>query len=151
MRRWMTGTLAGLVACGSPAADRAPDASRDTVSEAPTSALASSLAVSIAGDSVRLRLDLTNATDEALVLEFGTAQRYDFVISNAAGAEVWRWSSQRGFAQALTSDTLAPGAARSYEEAWPALAEPGVYVAEARLTSLSHPVDLRTEFELPAR
>lgn len=149
MPKWMTGALVGLVACGAPSADRpdAPDAA-DSVPAAPELPLASSLSVQVHEDSVRFRLDVTNTTGAPLVLEFPSAQRFDFAVADGTGTEIWRWSADMGFAQVLGADTLAAGATRSYEAAWARGGRTGLHEVAARLTSLNHPVDLRTEFEV---
>ena len=70
------------------------------------------------GETVRLTLRLANPLAEALTLPFSSGQRYDFVVTNEAGVEVWRWSHDRMFTMALGSETLQPGDERVYEAAW---------------------------------
>ena len=110
--------------------------------------LGSALNVTVAGDSVRLELHVTNATEAPLLLEFPTSQRYDFAVLEG-GAEVWRWSSDMMFAQALGTEELLPGESRRYMTNWPVPGRAGDYVAEGRLTSTNYPVALRTSFRLP--
>jgi hypothetical protein len=111
--------------------------------------LGSSFNVSVAADSVRLELYITNVTTEPIVLEFGTGQRYDFAVGLTDGTVVWRWSQDRVFTQALSSETLAAGESRRYAAAW-AADRNGDYVAAAWLTASNYPVELRTVFRLPA-
>lgn len=110
--------------------------------------LVPTLAVVVTGDSVRFRLRVANDGAAAVPLEFGSAQRYDFVIFDGAGAEVWRWSSGRMFAQVVGLERLEPGAVLEYEESWDPAGREGEYRAEARLVSSNRPLELSTEFEL---
>jgi hypothetical protein len=113
--------------------------------------LVASLDVRFQGDTVQFGLHVTNGSLEPVVAEFSSGQRYDFIVRTLAGEEVWRWSADRGFTQALGEETVAPGGWLQYREDWNAGARTGRYVAEARLTSLNRPIVLRMEFELPAR
>ena len=114
-----------------------------------TAPLVSSLSVAPAGDSVRMTLQVTNAGAQPVRLQFRDAQVYDFVVSGN-GREAWRWSADRGFAQALRSETLAAGETRSWSETWrPAAGSRGEFTAMARLVSTSHPVETSTRFRLP--
>jgi hypothetical protein len=143
----MTGALVGLVACGAPSGDQAGAPAADTVAEMPEEPLASSLSVHV-NDSVRFRLDLTNTTGAPLVLEFGSAQRFDIGVQDGAGEDVWRWSADRSFAQVLGADTLAAGETVSYDAEWAHGDRTGTFEATAQVTSSSHPIDLRTTFEV---
>jgi hypothetical protein len=67
-----------------------------------------------AGEPIALTLALVNAGSEPLRLRFMTAQRYDFTLQDQRGQQVWRWSSERFFAQVLGEETIAPGGALSY-------------------------------------
>ena len=113
--------------------------------------LVSSLNVQVEDDTVRLALLLTNTAESAQVLEFGTAQRFDFVVETPAGGAVWQWSAGMGFAQMVGADTLEANAARSYEAVWLPGGRSGRHIAVARVTSSNSPVELRTEFEIPER
>lgn len=111
------------------------------------SELGATMNVRVEGDTVRLVLHVTNLTDDAVTLEFATAQRYDFEVSRVDGGVVWRWSDEMMFAQVEGRETLEPGESRRYEETWVAPTAAGSYVATGRLTSGNRPVELRTEFE----
>jgi hypothetical protein len=112
--------------------------------------LGSALNVGVAGDSVRLELHVTNVTNGPLRLEFATSQRYDFAIADPAGVEMWRWSADMMFAQALGEETLLAGETRRYTASWGGGAGAvGEFTATGRLTSTNYPVELRTRFRLP--
>jgi hypothetical protein len=112
------------------------------------SPLASSVEVEVRGDTVRVGLHVTNPTDRPVALEFTSGQRYDFAIRSAAGADLWRWSADKSFMQALGTETLAPGASLRYTESWTSGGQRGAFVAIAELTSTSHPIQESAQFEI---
>ncbi|HWK90018.1 MAG TPA: BsuPI-related putative proteinase inhibitor [Longimicrobium sp.] len=133
-----------LGGCPPPAPTPMPDPS-----QAAAGPLVSSLQVQPSGDSVRLVLQVTNATSSPLELGFSSGQSYDFAVS-AGGREVWRWSADMGFTQAIRSETLAPGQTLSFAETWtPPPGLTGELTATARLTSSTHPVERTAVFRLP--
>lgn len=113
------------------------------------SELVPTLRVRVAGDTVSFDLAVANAGDAPVTLSFATSQRYDFVVRDGSGAEVWRWSADRMFAQARSEESVAAGTVLEYAETWQAPG-PGDYRVEARLESSDHPVRLQAEFEVPA-
>jgi hypothetical protein len=112
--------------------------------------LGSSLNVRVVEDSVAFEIHVTNTTSSPIALEFATAQRYDFEVSERDGARVWRWSDDMMFAQVLGQEELAPGETRRYMASWLAAGRAGDFVATARIVSSNYPVELRTGFRLPA-
>lgn len=80
-----------------------------------------------AGEPITLTLGVRNPTDRAVTLRFATGQRYDFVIESAAGVEVWRWSANRVFTQALGEQTVPPGWELDYNETFAGRLAPGAY------------------------
>jgi hypothetical protein len=140
--RWL---VAGAVLGCTPGAAPVVDAG----SGSPES-LGSSLNVRVAGDTVELEIHITNVTSGPIVLEFPSTQRYDFAVSTGRGETVWQWSAARSFATVLGEERLEPGATRRYTAQWPAAVAAGEYVATGWVVSTSHPVELRTEFRVPA-
>lgn len=110
--------------------------------------LASSLSVQVAPDSVRLVLQVTNSGPAAVELEFGTAERYDFAVLAPDGAEVWRWSEGRAFAQVVGSERLAPGGTLRYEAWWAPAGRRGRFVAVGTIPAVNGRIEQRTEFEV---
>ena len=112
--------------------------------------LASSLQVETLGDSIRLVLQVSNATDQAVTLTFPSGQSYDFQVRDGAET-VWSWSADRSFIQAVRTETLAPGETRRHGEIWrPAAALRGrTLTAVALLTSTDHPREHTAQFRLP--
>ena len=111
--------------------------------------LDSALEVTV-GDGVRFRFTVVNGGDTPVELTFRDACKVDYAVyegEDAGGAEVWRYSDDRMFAQALTAADLQPGEEASFEETWPD-PEPGAYTAEATLRVLEHDVSARTPFSV---
>ncbi len=71
-----------------------------------------------AGEPVALTLTVANNGGYALTLSFTSGQRYDFLVRNESGSEVWRWSADKVFAEALGEEKLEAGANLTYEEIW---------------------------------
>jgi hypothetical protein len=111
--------------------------------------LAATLNVVLEGRRASVELHVMNTTSAALMLEFASAQRYDFEISNGAGERLWRWSEDMLFAQMLGEEVIAAGESVRYQATWTP-AGPGAYVATGRLVSTNYPVELRTTFQVPA-
>jgi hypothetical protein len=141
-RVWL-GTLLLAVGCGMHnGTETRPGADPDLVA---------SMDIRVAGDTVQFGLHVTNTSADPVVAEFTSGQRYDFVVRTAAGEVVWRWSDEMGFTQALGTETVESGGWLQYRESWAAGGRSGRYIAEARLVSSNRPIELRMEFELPAR
>jgi hypothetical protein len=60
------------------------------------------------GETIEVTFGVLNRSAQPLTLRFRTAQRYDLLVQDARGQEVWRWSADRVFAQMLGEETLAP-------------------------------------------
>jgi len=140
-------TVAGLLVVGcAPPQDRAMPSNEDlTVIED----LATSLEVGIASGEVRFTFHMTNTAAAPLELTFPTSQRYDFVVEDAEGQPVWRWSDDRSFLQAITHATLEPGETWTMESTWEPGDATGELVATGRLTATERRIERRASFELP--
>ena len=111
--------------------------------------LASSVQVEVGANTVRLVLHVTNPTNQPVTLEFTSGQRYDFAIRTAAGADVWTWSADKLFIQALGSETIAPGATLNYTEVWEPGGRKGAFVAVARVVSTNQQIREEAAFQIP--
>jgi hypothetical protein len=114
----------------------------------PASGLVSSVEVEVRGDSVQMVLHVTNPTDRPVVLEFSSGQRYDFAVRSGTGQDVWRWSADKSFLQALGSETIPAGGTVDYSEWWAAGNRTGSFVAIAELTSTRHRIQEQAAFQL---
>lgn len=114
-----------------------------------TGPLVSSLQVETAADSVRFVLQVTNASEAPVRLEFPSGQSFDFVVTRG-GAELWRWSADYVFTQALRSETLGPGETRTYEASWrPPAGTRGELVARGFLTAGGTQAEQQARFRVP--
>jgi hypothetical protein len=67
-------------------------------------------------DTVRLKLVVRNDTQEPIELVFPSGKTYDFWIMDSTGNEVWRWSADRVFTQAVVKRLLKPSEGYVVEE-----------------------------------
>ncbi|MBE3576748.1 MAG: hypothetical protein IMX00_03550 [Limnochordales bacterium] len=86
-----------------------------------------SLARAVAANEIRLpgsgrhmvfTLAVVNTGADPLTLRFNTGQRYDFLVSDAHGREIWRWSSSRAFIQMVSEVVAAPRQLLAYSVIW---------------------------------
>ena len=109
-----------------------------------------SVQVTTANDSVEMVLQVTNTTESPVELTFTSGQSYDFVVYDGAGTEVWRWSSEQMFTQALREERVAPGETLTYSAIWaPAPGTAGEFEVVGILTARDREVSQRTEFRIP--
>lgn len=139
-----------LAACVPPGAAAPAPASGSEAGGGSAEPLVTTLSVEPGADSVGFQLQVTNATQGPLTLEFRSGQSYDFSVSDG-GRGVWSWSADRMFTQALRSETLAAGETRTWRESWrpPAELRGHLLSATGRLASSSHPVERTQAFRLP--
>jgi hypothetical protein len=94
---------------------------------------------------VRLALSVMNVSKKKVEIDFPDGRTREFVVLDASGREVWRWSTGRLFTQTVQNRFLAAGDTAVYEERW-AAARPGEYTAVAVLRSRNFPVERRMTF-----
>lgn len=111
--------------------------------------VAATVEVKLQGDSVRLLLHVTNTGDAPLDFTFPSSQRYDFVVRDEAGEEVWRWSEGMMFLQAISHATLAPGETWDFDVVWEPGDRRGRYEVVGRVTATEHDLQQSAAFELP--
>ena len=97
--------------------------------------LAMSLEAQLGDAAVHFRLHATNTSPAPVVLEFASGQRFDFIVRDAGGSEVWRWSDDRMFTQALGRESIPPGETVTFEASWPTQGRTGTYEAVGRITT----------------
>lgn len=101
------------------------------------------------GAGVTFALDVTNAGSKLVELTFPTGQTHDFAVLDAAGQEVWRWSADRMFTQALQNKQIPAGETVTYAAAVRGAELHGSYTVVATLRSTTHPVEQRAAFSVP--
>ena len=60
------------------------------------------------GGPIIITLKIFNYTEGEITFHFNTGQRYDFIIEDEKGNEIWRWSQDMMFTMALGEETLGP-------------------------------------------
>ena len=134
------GALALLAGCTQPDPPASPGGASPLLSSVQASTFGS--------DSAVFALQVTNTASAPLTLEFGSGQSYDFVVLRGT-QEVWRWSADRMFTQALRSETLPGGATNTYTATWaPLPGSGGEYTVRATLMARNAPVEQTTRFRL---
>ena len=86
--------------------------------------LDAALATAEGDEGVDLAITVANEGDDPVTLRFRTGQRAEFAAYDGVDADldhadpVWRHGEGRLFAQALGTETLAPGESATYEGTW---------------------------------
>jgi Intracellular proteinase inhibitor len=111
--------------------------------------LESSMDVSVNGEDVHFVMHVMNHTARKLEVTFPSGQTHDIAVMDAAGTEVWRWSSGQMFTQALRNQPLDPQASLNYSMHWHRPRAHGPLTAIATLTSINYPLESRAVFALP--
>ena len=108
------------------------------------------------GERATFTLVARNAGTTPVSLTFSSAQRFDLVILEASGREIWRWSQGKVFAQVMGTQTLAPGETISFDAQWDQrdaagkAVPPGNYTARAWLTARGVPQQAQAPFTVRA-
>lgn len=124
-------------------------ASRSAPPDGLTPGLLPSVQASTYGDSVRFMLQVTNTAEQPVELEFRSGQEFDFVVEND-GREIWRWSADQMFTQAIRHRTLPPGETLTFAASWtPAPQLRGEFVVRGVLTAAEHRVEQQARFRIP--
>ena len=63
-------------------------------------------------------LAITIAAGEPITLYYRTTQRFDIVVTDAEGTEVWRWSMDKAFGEVLEEVSLEENQTLSFNESW---------------------------------
>ena len=102
------------------------------------------------GRDAQFALTIKNVGNKHAELDFANGQRYDFVVIDSVGREVWHWSSGRMFTQIVQNKQLGSGESMRVSETWkkPPVA-PGKYTVVATLKSSNYPAEQRADFVLP--
>lgn len=109
--------------------------------------LDANLVVAIADDAIEFTIAVENKGPEPVDLRFRDGQVADVIVYRE-DVEVWRWSEDRLFTQALRTERVASGEAMDFEMTW-ADPSPGEYIAEGTLTAVNVTLRDRAVFEVP--
>jgi hypothetical protein len=110
--------------------------------------LASSLDVDV-GQEVAFAFHLTNGQPKSVELNFPSGQTHDFAVIDTVGREIWRWSRDRVFTQAMQNYVLGRDETLSYSTRWEPGEHHGDFIAVVTLLSANHPLEQRVRFSLP--
>ena len=140
--------VAGVVAAGLAAGQEAPRV--DPLSEQVFGAsLSTDQAIYRSGEPIRITFEVFNYTPTPVRFDFTSGQRYDLIIEDRQGNEVWRWSAGRMFTMALGQETLEPAKPRlTYEADHTARLEPGRYKIKGLLTDVSRRISATVTVEV---
>lgn len=110
--------------------------------------VSSHVMVDTAQGAVRFAIEVTNDSRKRVELTFPDGQTHDFIVLDAQGREVWKWSKDRLFTQAMQNRLLDAHDALIYAERWTPPAR-GRYTLVAQLNSQNYPVRQQVDFALP--
>lgn len=144
----LTSAAALMFACGPWSRASQPERAVRHTGLAGNSSVGTSLDVHV-DDGVAMVLTVNNASKRSLELRFADGQTHDFVVLDAAGREVWRWSEGRMFTSMARTKLMKSGDGTTYAATWDPSTARGRYVALAALRSSNHPLTTRVEFTLP--
>ena len=134
-----------LVAAATFVTGQDPDADQATATDGFGVQLSVDKVTYAVGDPIILTVSVFNGTDESLVLPFNNSQRYDYSIDDSEGNQVWLWSGDRMFLQALGVENLGPDKpCLRYEQSFTGELAPGVYTVTGSITSRTVPVSAST-------
>lgn len=86
-------------------------------------------------EAVAFTLQVTNTSSAPVTLTFPSGQSYDFQVMRG-DEEVWQWSTDQVFTQAVREMVVPPGQTLRYEAVWtPPAGASGEYVVIGRLTA----------------
>ena len=69
------------------------------------------------GEVATFVLTVLNDTSEEINITYSSSQKYDFLVLNDTD-EVWKWSYDKVFTQAIVEESILPNTSISFEEEW---------------------------------
>ena len=84
------------------------------------------------GEPIEITLILANCANNEATLYYPTSQRYNFIVTDPGGAEVWRSSDGKSFQQVEGSDVLKPYDRITYQDTWDQRDRSGNQVPDAQ-------------------
>jgi len=72
----------------------------------------------VPGEAVGIRLTVRNTGASPQAVTFMSGQRFEFIVRRSRGDEVWRWSHDKAFTQAIETTQLRPQQALTFSEVW---------------------------------
>ena len=124
-----------LLACSGAGGEQALQGPRPVSNAQEVVSLSTDKEIYAAEDVIELTLELENNSDQPLMLNFSTGQRYEFTISKPPGETVWSWSEERMFMQMLGQETVGPNQVLAYHEQISPELSAGTYTVTGRIVA----------------
>jgi len=98
-------------------------------------------------EKIQMTLKIVGSFSTPFTFQFPSGQRYDFVIENEKGEEVWRWSRDKMFIQMLGEEKVGgPRKSLTYREVFQGQLPTGRYRITGHLTSSNAPLSSTLTF-----
>lgn len=70
------------------------------------------------GEPVQISMEVINKSDKIISAYYSSSQRFDFIVTDAASREIWRWSHRKMFLMVITPFKLESGKSVTYSYVW---------------------------------
>jgi hypothetical protein len=90
----------------------------ENVAKASEETVALDVQASEVSGGTKFLLTVINTTDKLVPFKFTSGQTYDFVIADANGQEIWRWSRRMYFSQVVRQEAMRPNKNWTFEVTW---------------------------------
>ncbi|WP_243300031.1 BsuPI-related putative proteinase inhibitor [Bacillus litorisediminis] len=122
-KKLILGVLSALMlaACGTAGTDEGNTGDQPNLPETPVidqDDLVLSSEAYISGDAAEFKIELNNMSDEDIELLVPSGQKYEIVVSNQAGEEVYRYSIDKIFTMGLETITIPANDKITWLEQW---------------------------------
>lgn len=101
------------------------------------------------GQPMHFTLRVTNRGPKVIELRFADGQTHDFSLRDASDREVWRWSADRMFTQAMRTRALGSNEQVDFSEDGATGLKAGAYTLVAELKASNHPLRLTQGVTIP--
>jgi len=72
--------------------------------------------VKVNTDSIEMQIEIANTSDKLVTFTHSSGLKYDFVLTDSDGNELYKWSEGKAFTMMVTQSTLEPGKSIIYTE-----------------------------------
>jgi hypothetical protein len=83
-------------------------------------------------EQLKINFSLQNISGKDLQISFGSGQQYDILVFNERNEEVYKWSNDKSFTQALIERDLKKGEKLTFTEKWNFKDNKGLSIAKGR-------------------